>query len=32
MLDFAVFARFEACLDIKGFQYEFFTDFEDAIE
>ena len=24
--------QFKACLDIKGFQYEFFTDFEDAIE
>jgi hypothetical protein len=24
--------QFKACLDIKGFQYDFFTDFEDAIE
>ena len=24
--------QFKACLDIKDFQYNFFTDFEDAIE
>jgi hypothetical protein len=24
--------RFKACLDLKGFQFEFFTDFEKAIE
>jgi len=24
--------RFKACLDIQGFTYDFFTDFEAAIE
>jgi hypothetical protein len=24
--------RFKACLDLKGFQFEYFTDFEKAIE
>ena len=24
--------RFKACMDIQGFEYEFFTDYESAIE
>ena len=28
----AIAERFKACLDIEGFEYSFFTDFESAIE
>jgi len=28
----AIAAQFKACLDIRGFEYEVFTDYEEAIE
>ena len=28
----AIAAQFKACMDIRGFDYEVFTDFEEAIE
>jgi hypothetical protein len=32
-MDFVIIAnRFKACMDIQGFEYEIFTDYESAIE
>jgi hypothetical protein len=28
----AIAAQFKACMDIRGFEYEVFTDYEEAIE